>query len=170
MTKAHVYAGGLSLLASGGTNLDTDVLGVALLTSSYALDAAALDSHLTVSQLTGELATASYARVALTNPTLTSVDDTVAAPGNVVMLSDVPPTTTFPALTGVCRYAVLYRHGAAGSTFAALPGSNDTSARLIQIIDFEVDQSPAGVDFVMTWTDAGILRLKAVEPDSLLAG
>lgn len=155
--KALMRLGGANVASGGTFDFDANTFTVALVASTYALDAAKLDADEFVDPgfISHEITGGSYARVNLANPTWTYVDDTVGTPGNVAKFSDSgDAATTFPTLTNSFRYAICFKNT-----------GNDTTSPLLSVVDFGSTQASAGANFVISWPTTGIFRLKSVQTD-----
>jgi hypothetical protein len=118
-------------------DLDTDVIKIALVTSSYTPDQ---DAHSTFADVTNEVTSAGYVAGGATLAVTVSQDNS----GNLGKFTATSVTWTGVTLTA--RGAVIYRSSPAPTT-------------LICYIDFSTDKTATGVDFTITFNASGILTL-----------
>lgn len=152
--KALMRLGGANVSVGGTFDFDVNTFTVALLASSYALDANKLDTDefLDPACITHEISGGGYARQNLANPTWTYVDDTIGVPGNTAKFGDFgDAATTFPTLNNSFRYAIVFKNTGVATT-----------SPLLSVVDFESTQASAGANFVISWAATGIFRLRAV--------
>jgi len=128
------------LIMSGGIDLDTDTIKVALVTSTYAPDQ---DLHTMFSDVTNEVTGTGYTAGGATLGSVTVTADNTDNEG-VFDAADTSWTTA----TITARAAVIYKDtGVAG-----------TSA-LIAYVDFLADKISTAGTFTIAWNAEGILNL-----------
>lgn len=129
------------LIMSGGIDLDTDVIKVALVTASYTPDQ---DSHdfwndVSANEISGTGYTAGGASIANPAVTADNTDNEGVFDGDDVSWS---------SSTITARGAVIYKYNATAA-----------SAPLIAYLDFTADKSSSSSTFQVTWNAEGILNL-----------
>jgi hypothetical protein len=124
---------------SGGIDLDTDTLKIALVTSSYTPDQ---DAHDNFDDVTNEVTGTGYTSGGATLTPSVSVDNTDNE--GVFDAADVSWTTS----TITARGAVIYKSTGTAST-----------SKLICYLDFGSDKSTSNGTFAITFAAEGILNL-----------
>lgn len=137
---ATPYGLALLHLGSGDFNFGSHTFKVALTTNAYAPD---LDGDEYLSDVTNEITGTGYVAGGATLSGLVWAYD---AAGNAAKLT--ADATTWTAATFTARRAVLYR-----STGV------DTTSPLLCVVDFGANESPAGIDWTITWSVDGIFRV-----------
>lgn len=120
---------------------DTDVIKVALVTSTYSPNQ---DTHAYFSDVTNEAAGTGYTAG---GATLASKTITYTGATNIIALDAADVTWVSSTITA--RYAVIYDDTPA--TAATKP--------LLAYVDFGVDQSSTNGNFTITWDANGILKI-----------
>lgn len=139
-TTAVPYSSALALMAGAGLNFMSGDAIAALCTSSYT---PSQTGHSHFSDLTGEVADTSYARVLLTGKATAYDSGTHTL---TLSCSD----TTFPALTATSvRYVI----------FGISDGVSDTTSPLIGYWDLGVNQNVTVNDFTVVYHAAGFITL-----------
>ena len=140
---ATVYGKALEKFGQGVFNFGSDTLKVMLTTSSYAPNQ---DTHDFKDDVTDEVSGTGYTAGGATLGSLSWAYDSTNNRMELTAAASVWTTATFTA-----RYAVVYKDtGAAGTS------------PLLCYVNFDTDQSPAGVDFTINWHADGLIRLAAV--------
>jgi hypothetical protein len=130
----------LGLGNGNSVNYTADTIKVALTTSSYTPNMGADDFF---NDITNEITGTGYTAG---GATLASVTWTYNTGTKVATLGAADVTWTNATLTA--RYAVVYKSTGTSST-----------SRLIGLVDFGANQSPAAVDFKLSWTGGAVLTL-----------
>lgn len=119
---------------------NSDTIKLALCTSSYTPDQ---DAHDFFNDITNEVSSSGTNYTAGGN-TISNCTLTYTAGTNVLKLDG--DDVTFSAVTLTARYGIIYD---------STPGTAATNP-LIAYIDFGADQSPSGVDLIISFNAAGI--------------
>lgn len=135
---ASFYGQALLAMGTGAFNLPTDPLNILLTNSTYTPN---IDTHTYVSDLTGEITGTGYSRLALTG-----VSWIYDSTNHQCVLGAAQAQWTTATFT--CAYAVIYKNT-----------GTDTTSRLVSYVNLDGNRSPAGVDFIITFTN-GVADLK----------
>jgi hypothetical protein len=135
-----IYNNFKKLIMSGGIDLDTDTIKVALVTASYTPNQ---DTHDFFDDVTNEVAGTGYTAGGATLAGAAVTADNTDNEG-VFDANDV----TWSTATITARAAVLYKSTGTASTSA-----------LIAYIDFGSDKVSTAGDFTLAWNAEGILNL-----------
>jgi hypothetical protein len=132
------YGNGIKSLITGGTDIDTDTIKCALVTSTYTPDA---DTHDFFNDVTNEVTGTGYTGG---GATLGSVTVTVDTANNRVVFDAAD--TSWATSTITARAAVIYKStGTAGTS------------PLLFYIDFGSDITSTGGTFLITWSANGVM-------------
>lgn len=140
---AAIYASWPAKLANKQGDWDSDAAKVALCTPAYV---PSQTGHVYFSDITNELVALGYVAGGELLGTRTVTLATLS------QLFDAPDTT-WPALGGPFRYAVVYIATGVAAT-----------SPLICYIDFGVDQDPDGAPFVIQWASTGVWLSTVLAP------
>lgn len=137
------YGAVLLHLGNARINFSSDTFKVLLTTSSYTPD---VDAHDYLDDVSNEITGTGYTTG---GATLSGLSWTYDGASNTAKLTAT--ATTWSTATFTARRAVVYK-----ST-----GTSSTSP-LVSYVDFGADESPAGIDFVLTWAGTGIISAALV--------
>jgi len=136
----HEAQGEIAWKASGGSTIK-----VLLATSLYAPNQ---DTHEYLSDITNEVSTGDGYTTG--GQALTLSDPTYDAASNECRM-DAADVTWSSLNKADVRYAIIYKDTGVAST-----------SLLIGYVDFGANQAPAGVDFIIQWGAAGVLKKTAI--------
>lgn len=137
---ATPYGQVLLHFGAGRINFLADTFKVMLAGSGYTPN---VDTHDYKDDITNEITGTGYTAG---GATLAGLSFTYDAPTNTAKLTASATTWTNATLTA--RYAVVYKDTGVAST-----------SPLLSYVDFGQNESPAAIDFVLTWSASGLLTL-----------
>jgi hypothetical protein len=127
-------------IMSGGIDLDTDTIKVALVTSTYTPN---IDTHTKFSDITNEVTGTGYTAGGVTLSSVTVTQDNT----NDLAYMDAADVS-WASSTITARGAVIYKSTGTAST-----------SPLVCYVDFGADKSSSSGTFQITWDAAGIVKL-----------
>jgi hypothetical protein len=137
------YGKGLSHLANGAIDFDTDTIKVMLTTSTYTPDQ---DTHDFRDDVTNEISGTGYTAGGATLASTTRTYDTAT---NEVRLDAADSSWTSASFTA--RYAVFYKSR----------GGASSADELIGYINFESDQTVSSGTFTLQYASDGVFKITA---------